>query len=982
MTVNASSVDTCSPCHVFSGASYTPIGSGGVISTSYGPGNYYIASSVTITGTDTFTDAIVLIAPGVTVSVNPTATLTLAGCHLRSCGGMWQGIVLDSSGALTGTVVLTGDAAGNSTLIEDAINAVYVQNPQSPATFITSNNTIFNKNNTGIKIVGYNRATTTPTTYTGLNVTNTVFTSRQIASTIYSWPSVAALEASVTMPSPYMAPYAIGTMNAMPCFNNGVTTGISLNGIGAKTWPNCGSVQVGAPATGIFVGEKGSNLFDTLNVGISAVSANATIINNYFAHMAKNSGAAAGGGIGVYANVTDGRSYQLTVERGVWTGGFISTYSPNYFWNCPYGVYVLGYAHVTGLNSQMVTTQSNAGGTFVSSNFYGYFVQTSAWDTINISTNTIINVANGIAFKAPGSGAPYSYVPGVPGQVVITNNNIVAKYTTSGALGTAYVDKPIWAENDVSYIGTTYNPTAPPPPQMNIDENVITDAYNGIYVNRPAQVLTSNVNKINLIQYASKAAQYGINHNYASGDQVSNNTIVGTDYTDTAWCGVLQWYSNGSLVNCNKVTNIGTGFEFDHNSLQSYWLDNIMTNNGRGLALGGNIGTQQIGTGGASLNQWRVTAGSGFAWSSTYPQTYTHYGVLPSSSPLVVNTWDPVEDPVNNQTGWLGSAPSICLHRYGCTGGTVTGLGNGLTASTVAVTYECVPVTVVTCCSGSTGAVMVAQNNIPYSQWAVQHSWSAQFQLWETLLQDSAMADTSALIVSFKAMARNSRFALFTKIDSNLAMFDTLDAQGILNNFSVDSMANALLDTATGAQMADDTLADAIVVNYRTYYQLYIHYLEGVMSNSDSLQVGTLAALCPITGGGCVFRARALYDVVFDTLVFFPNICNDTITDDSMAMRKSAPHLSPVISNGNGLQKYVLLPNPNNGNFELRQGVADEKPVAVEIWDAIGRSIYKGDLHFNGAKTNLQMMNAVPGLYLMQLTDSQGRMFKFKFIVE
>jgi len=182
--------------------------------------------------------------------------------------------------------------------------------------------------------------------------------------------------------------------------------------------------------------------------------------------------------------------------------------------------------------------------------------------------------------------------------------------------------------------------------------------------------------------------------------------------------------------------------------------------------------------------------------------------------------------------------------------------------------------------------------------------------------------------------------------------------------------------------MADATTADAIVVNYRTYYQMYLHYLENVMSSADSAEVTTLANLCPITGGKCVYQARALYDMIYDTLVFFPNNCPDTVVFDSIAERHSAPPLPKGDTATNGNQQYTLYPNPNNGNFVLQQNIADQQPVISEIWDVTGRSIYKGDLHFETRTTTLQMVNEMPGLYLLQLTDSKGRMFKLKFVVE
>jgi hypothetical protein len=47
----------------------------------------------------------------------------------------------------------------------------------------------------------------------------------------------------------------------------------------------------------------------------------------------------------------------------------------------------------------------------------------------------------------------------------------------------------------------------------------------------------------------------------------------------------------------------------------------------------------------------------------------------------------------------------------------------------------------------------------------------------------------------------------------------------------------------------------------------------------------------------------------------------------------------------------------------------------------VGQSIYKDKLLFNGNLSNLQLGNIAPGMYLLQLTDSQNRTFNFKFVV-
>ena len=89
-----------------------------------------------------------------------------------------------------------------------------------------------------------------------------------------------------------------------------------------------------------------------------------------------------------------------------------------------------------------------------------------------------------------------------------------------------------------------------------------------------------------------------------------------------------------------------------------------------------------------------------------------------------------------------------------------------------------------------------------------------------------------------------------------------------------------------------------------------------------------------------------------------------------------------MVTQTSGSQKYQLFPNPNDGNFIISQLVPDYQPVQGEIWDAIGKSVYKGDLIFNGGIDNLHLVNYAPGLYLLKLYDSNGRIFSFKFVKE
>lgn len=55
--------------------------------------------------------------------------------------------------------------------------------------------------------------------------------------------------------------------------------------------------------------------------------------------------------------------------------------------------------------------------------------------------------------------------------------------------------------------------------------------------------------------------------------------------------------------------------------------------------------------------------------------------------------------------------------------------------------------------------------------------------------------------------------------------------------------------------------------------------------------------------------------------------------------------------------------------------------MLAEVWNSTGEVVYNGQLQFEGGTTRLKVINAVPGLYLLQLTDSDGKRFVLKFVI-
>jgi hypothetical protein len=67
--------------------------------------------------------------------------------------------------------------------------------------------------------------------------------------------------------------------------------------------------------------------------------------------------------------------------------------------------------------------------------------------------------------------------------------------------------------------------------------------------------------------------------------------------------------------------------------------------------------------------------------------------------------------------------------------------------------------------------------------------------------------------------------------------------------------------------------------------------------------------------------------------------------------------------------------------MDLLQAIVDNNTVHAEVWNAAGQVVSSANLIFNSRKARLDIGAAVPGLYLLQLRDSQGGSYTLKFVV-
>jgi len=997
-------------CQVFCNQVPIVLGGNGVINQDIGNGSYYIDNNATVTGGfHVFTDAKILINDDVTLTVDPITKLQLVTSHLFGCDSMWNGIVL-ARGLNSGGFPVSGRIQVlKESLIEDAHIAILADSPVTPAGYtpldpfgtdlIYTLNSTFNRNGIGIKISHYTSADSGLSIIYPFYMGSTVFTSRRLnigaVSTNctqnypYYWPPTVGpggLMNAYTPPPPYnqyRPPYNIDNLTGsilgtqyvvQPCKNaQAAIAGIVLDTVGARDTTLDPSWYPGVVVSGysvIFgstnVTFNAPNLYDHMGYGIYAVNSNLHCGGNEIMYMLHpQTGIYAPGCTGIYSNVTDNTyHYQLALGGSV---NFFGDFT-NRFWDCLKAVE--GYEHYNLiLDSASVYSTHQVVPLTPARGLYGFQTQTSRYRRIEMMNNQIYNTTYGISLHTtPGIGATPSYA----GPIKINYNTIAASVNTTVNVLNEYMYRAIAVEN-------LNNPISPIGNRVQTNGNLIRWVKNGIYMaNFNQQIPESDSNTVSIVRDLDSAyTQKGIEHANSSHDFISNNEVFSVNYnvpnvnpagyTGSILVGIRESGDQLFTVGCNRVHDINSGFEFYQDYNHGRWGQNVMRFNKFGYVLKASVIGDQLDATHPMHNYW--TPGTmvyeTFSVNNVAPPTWPQLSRL-----FVIGPPGGGFNPAVNGNWPLASIP------YAIANGSIVPTVNGpigdchsLEVNGPAALMRSLP-------------EKSATKQIPYTGSVQKKDWIAQYSTYQETLVDSELVDSSAILQQFKTMAENSRFHHLRCIEDKIASGDLIVAQTLLNA-PTDSLANTSVDTVTGVQMADDTAADDIVSNYKLYYNLYLKYASKTMTGTDSALVEAMANLCPMIDGSVVYQARSLYSLISQNMIVFSDdFCDSVLSSPEDTTPRMRPaNIGNAISDRNMGQLYSLYPNPTDGDINLEQLIADDRPVKAKIWNVSGQTIYLKDLKFNNNRTKI-FQNLTPGMYAMELTDAQGRTFILKFVVK
>lgn len=800
-TISVPAYNCCTNCNV----TFT----GGTISTSPPTNSVYcINGNLIISGSVTIQDCELKISPNVSIVVTPNSTLNILGSHLYSCSDMWSGIVVQNDGVLN----ISSGKMHASSLIEDAVIGVEVSGngTLTSSTYFSSRNTTFNRNYVDVYIHDYQRNIASYPFF----LTGNVFTCRDIPFTPNSlmWPSTAMVSASVIPSTPLATPYIDNAVYSptsaaaylkAPYSGQKSFIGIRLKNVG---YTSGSFVPGGLTYRELVIGAGGNsqNILDNKVYGIWAFNANFSSYNNVYQNMVQIGKGGSSGSVGIYAVADHGLMGNLNVNRvRVVPTNTMTGVGNNKFFDCSTGMQIENYSEMYLMHNDIRSQQVNTAPVTVVNHTgqNGIVCKTGKYVWAEISHNKVYNIENGISFIATVVSSTNASVPSQQrnGQLNI-NDNVIQPHLTGFPITSQYVSNGIYAASvllappQYSVIGTT---------SVTITGNKISKVWRGIYTgNWYKKDVRVQSNCITMVNDSYGFVQYGIEsaNNMpmsAMGVIMYNNNVTGVTGASGKMKGIWVVQSTQNAVRCNTVGLVSNGIEFSGTSAPCHFLGNTMQNCASGFVLSNNaIIGQQGSSGNPSDNKWVGNSIDTYCDNS--------FAIL---SNLYIR-WSGFYIPSNNQAspGFLPYQFPISLLQTS---------GPFITCSSIGPCSSIIPppTPIVLPLPPPFNTIdipvleKIAQNQVPAFIDTASSRFIGQNHLFRTLLATPTLTSSSSVLQQFVQQNQT--------ILSSKEIFHQTESDISQGNYGA---ANSKLAVITPQNTAEQ--------NHKTFYQIYLNYLQ------------------------------------------------------------------------------------------------------------------------------------------------------------
>jgi hypothetical protein len=122
---------------------------------------------------------------------------------------------------------------------------------------------------------------------------------------------------------------------------------------------------------------------------------------------------------------------------------------------------------------------------------------------------------------------------------------------------------------------------------------------------------------------------------------------------------------------------------------------------------------------------------------------------------------------------------------------------------------------------------------------------------------------------------------------------------------------------------------------------------------SDFSQVHQVAMQCPAAGGPSVYTARALLEIITDSIVY---------DDENVCFQSAYFRLKSETEEVHSTE-LTVVPNPANETVEIKLNTIADGICHIRLMDALGNTVFKGSFNCSDKSYLLNVQKLVPGIY-------------------
>lgn len=903
---------------------------------------FTVAPNVTITISANarikFTDCTFQMGQGSKIVINKNAnSLILENCYLHGCQQLWDGIKTENSTASSTYKTLVKI---DNSLIEDAVVALdaSVLNFYSR---IFVNNTVFNKNITGIKYINKPKNESTGV-QNAISVINCVFTCKQYVFAVY--PS---FQNGLTMYNNYL----VNTADTIPLTKSGLSyhqkslIGISVEGVFYNTAAD-NVLQYVPLADTLLVTEN--LIYNNLVQGIASKGLN---LNAFKGNNFKNiSSPLAGGNYPTY-NTTNtasiyltGRGYSLTTGATLaYTTNKIGTTNSslsqrNKFTNCYYGVYAK--------DEPIDVTQND-----FTDCYNGIYITNARVPSLPSSLNTSVNctIKSNRIIRVKQTG------------IALVNNVAINAEVTSNVINN------VTAPNFTSRAADISESSPVTSAKYLLLDNYFTKVWNGARINLVYKpVVTHNIISLNTVQTFNSsvnAAPYntGIHINSCTDPQVNDNSITEPNNTNTWWeQGIVVVSSANGRYFCNNVNGTFSAITTGSTCSGTKIYNNDFSN--------------------AKFAHWLIYSNViGDQYNPTtslppniQPADNRYYNIAPYYSYAQNSTLASINARFFNR----GSAPFAMPSSLNYAADVSTSIGlitfpNSFYTYTNPLPYNASGCTVlVDPCGGSPStcrlmgmAKKIAADSL-YPPIIKRDRFVSRKQLLDNLEKENIGLTGDVDIDNFPTAMEYQSVGKFHKVDM-------LAQQGI------DNADSSFIEQAENINQSVNPM-DSIEQLQKQVNEAYLYHLKrnGNLSQDKIDMLKTIAPLCPYTHGTSIWQARAMLKGI-ENVEYFNQCELYSALDETFISAERVLAKEEVVE----VKTYFsIYPNPNDGNFTLALNNTEYTNYELEILNSFGASVKKHNVNTTENKEALIITELSQGIYFVVI-KANGIVLETKKVV-